>query len=88
MITGGAAQGYRRGRYLRELVSDSCRAVVSIGLPSALGTIWGPHVLHGGEQSARRLLARTAPAPDLTSRDAYSYVLGVKWAPDTECRCD
>jgi hypothetical protein len=46
--------------------------------PSLLGTIWGPHVLHGGEQPARQPLAYTASAPDLTSRDAYSYVLGVK----------
>lgn len=28
-----------------------------------LGTIWGRHVLHRGEQSARRLLACTAAAP-------------------------
>jgi hypothetical protein len=43
-----------------------------------LGTIWGPHVLHGGEQLARSPLAHTAAALFLTSRDAYSYVLGVK----------
>ena len=43
-----------------------------------LGTIWGPHALHGGEQSARRLLACTATVPSLTRRDVYSYVLGVK----------
>lgn len=43
-----------------------------------MGTIWGPHVLRGGEQPARRPRARTASAPSLTSIDAYSYVLGVK----------
>jgi hypothetical protein len=42
-----------------------------------LGTIWGPHVLRGGEQPARRPRARTPPEPSLTSMDTYPYVLGV-----------
>ena len=41
---------------------------------------FGDHVLHRGEQPARRVLAYTASAPVLTRGDAYSYVLGVKWA--------
>lgn len=43
-----------------------------------LGTIWGPHVLRGGEQAACRSLTRTTLALGLTSRYPYSYVLGVK----------
>jgi hypothetical protein len=43
-----------------------------------LGTTWGPHVLHGGVQPARRPLALTALAPQLTTAYAYSHVLGVK----------
>jgi hypothetical protein len=45
-----------------------------------LGTTWGPHVLPGGEQPARRPLTRTALASRLTRINAYSHVLGVKWA--------
>jgi hypothetical protein len=43
-----------------------------------LGTIWGPHVLRGNEQTARRSVTRTLHVSGLTSGDAYPYVLGVK----------
>jgi len=45
-----------------------------------VGTIWGPHVLHGREQPARRPHTRTPPVSALTSGDAYPYVLGIKCA--------
>ncbi|MCA1704873.1 MAG: hypothetical protein LC808_17050 [Actinobacteria bacterium] len=45
-----------------------------------MGTTWGPHALHAGRHPARRLAARTVLAPPLTRTNAYSHVLGVKWA--------
>jgi len=63
------------------VVAGSCRRLrdpVPDALALWLGTIWGLHVMHGGEQSARRPRARTQPAPSLTRTDTYPYVLGVK----------
>jgi hypothetical protein len=60
-----------------------------VPVPShARASRWGPFgdhtVLRGGERPARQLLARTVPAPWPTTRNACSYVLGVKcglWLP-------
>ncbi len=53
-----------------------------------LGTTWGPHALYAGRRPARQLLARTASVPGLTSRDVYSYVLGVRGRRFESCRPD
>jgi hypothetical protein len=70
--------GRHRVQHRNKISGQDAMADVQGEEAELLGTIWGPHVLHEGEQPTRRSCARTPPEPSLTRIDAYSYVLGVK----------
>jgi hypothetical protein len=81
---GGASPGAptiidaRHGRRPQSWRSTACLPQLLAGT-SCSGTIWGSHVMHGDERSARLCTSRTAANQPYTARDLRKGVTAIYW---------